>query len=783
MPKGKRKTTYSKRSPLQLALLLVKFSLIKIGSIPILMFQILIQVTKTVKSQSRKSVSTARNPSLIRTPLYFPDFSLLISHFSFPRRSRGPGRPRKRSLLSIYYQRYRFFVRTRVARKTKVILALTVFSLLFFSYTFFTVQLSQLLPSPTRLSSPGEPLTTEFFDRNGKLLYRLYEGRNRTLVKLENLPPYLKQATIAIEDKNFYKHSGVDFAAIARAIRSNLNTGSTQGASTITQQLVKNSLLSPEKTYSRKIKEIFLSFWAERIYSKNEILQMYFNEAPYGGTAWGVEAASEMYFGKPAHDLDLAEASFLAGLPASPTEYSPWGSDPQLARIRQKQVLDRMVEDKYITKSDADQALSQQLSLKSPLSDIKAPHFVMYLRDLLSQKYGYKTVSEGGLKIKTTLDLGLQEAVQEIVKDEVDKLAPLNVKNGAAMVADGKTGQILAMVGSKDYNEPNFGNYNATLALRQPGSSIKVITYITGFKQGFSPGNSILDVPVRFSDAWGNSYAPVNYDGNFHGPVSIRTALGSSYNIPAVKMLATVGVDNMIQTAKDMGITTFTEPKRYGLSLTLGGGEVKMIDMIAVYGTLAKMGDRMYPTPILKVTDSNGNTLEEYEDHSQTVIQPEIAYLITDILSDNSARTPAFGPNSLLNIPVHKVAVKTGTSDNKKDNWTFGYTPEFVVGVWVGNNDSTPMNPALTSGVTGAAPIWNRIMKGILSTREPVAFIRPAGVADVTIDGRHDLAVSGILPKGLVRVAKQEDKTMFFDAFSSYATASAITSAHDGTRN
>jgi len=329
------------------------------------------------------------------------------------------------------------------------------------------------------------------------------------------------------------------------------------------------------------------------------------------------------------------------------------------------------------------------------------------------------------------------------------------------------------MVGSKDNHNNEFGSFNVTLSPRQPGSSIKVATYATAFKQGFSPGNTILDVPVTFRDNWGNSYSPLNYDGNYHGPVSLRTALGSSYNIPAVKMLSTVGIDEMINTAKDLGITTFTDPGRYGLSLTLGGAEVKMINMMTVYGTFSQLGSRNTATPILKVTDSDGNILEEYENHPQQAIAAEVAYLVTDILADNNARTPAFGANSLLKIPNHTVAVKTGTTDNKKDNWTFGYSPDFVVGVWVGNNDNSPMNPRLTSGVTGAAPIWNRIINTILADTPDAKFIRPKGIIEAKIDGRADLASANILPKSLVRIAKKDDKMYFSDPFSSYSTPSA----------
>ncbi|TSC86379.1 MAG: 1A family penicillin-binding protein [Microgenomates group bacterium Gr01-1014_7] len=732
--------------------MLIQYSLIKIGQVPLWIVGYLFK---------------------FRLPkISFPHYTLYPIPYTLSRLRRGRGRPRK-------------FWR-RMSRKTKIAVALSLGLLLLYVYTSFIVTTAYQLPSPKKLVSTDKALTTEFFDRKGKLLYRLYEGRNRTLVGLNELPSYVAQATISTEDKNFYHHLGIDPLAIIRAgvsnLKNNPQNNQLEGASTITQQLIKNTLLTPEKTYTRKIKELILALWAERLYSKDEILQMYLNEAPYGGPAWGIEAASQTYFGINSRQLTLAQAAYLAGLPASPTQFSPYGTNPELGKDRQREVLQSMKENKFLTEAQANQALAEDLHLKPQITNIYAPHFVMYIKDLLSAKYGQRVLSQGGLKITTTLDLTLQETVEKAVSEEVEKLAGLNVKNGAAMVTDARSGQILAMVGSKDYHERQFGSFNVALALRQPGSAIKVATYATAFKQGFTPGTTILDIPVSFKDGV-NVYSPVNYDGRFHGPVSIRTALGSSYNIPAVKMLATIGIDNMIKTARDLGITTFNDPKRYGLSLTLGGGEVKMIDMMTVYGTLAQMGQKREATPILKVTDSDGNVLEEYQQDGTQALEAPIAYLVTSILTDNSARTPAFGSNSLLKISGHSVAVKTGTSDNKRDNWTFGYSPEFVVGVWVGNNDNSPMNPALTSGITGAAPIWNKIMKGVLEGRQDVAFERPEGIIEATIDGRRDLAVAGIIPKGLVRIRKEAEKTIFSDAFSTFATPSAITSAKNEPAN
>ncbi|MBI2085968.1 penicillin-binding protein 1C [Candidatus Daviesbacteria bacterium] len=713
MPAGRRKKTSFRFFPATYVLFLVKIILIKIGEIPL----------KIVYRIHRR---------------------------------RAVGRPKK----------------LRFSKKTKIALASGVFLLFISSYTAFILTAAYALPTPSKMAYSNNPLTTEIYDRNGNLLYRFYEAKNRTLVQLSEIPKSLTQATLAIEDQNFYRHFGVDFSAIIRAFYQNATTGSRQGASTITQQLIKNSLLTPERTYTRKIREVILALWTEQVYSKDQILQMYFNEAPYGGAIVGIGAASQTYFGKSPSELSLAESTYLAGLPASPTQFSPYGENPELAKQRQKEILQRMVVDKYITQYQADEAYSKKLNIKPLANDILAPHFVFYIKDQLVDKLGPRVVSQGGLKVYTTLDLNLQGKIEQIVKDEVDKLQNLNVQNGAAMVTDGTTGQILAMVGSRDYHYPSFGNYNVTLSLRQPGSSIKPITYATAFKNGFNPGSMILDVPVVFKDEWGNSYSPVNYDGTFHGPVTLRQALGSSLNIPAVKLLATLGVNPVIETARNLGITTFTDPKRYGLSLTLGGAEVKMIDMMGSYGAFSQMGKLNTPTGIIKVTDFSGHILDEYKNSPKQVLSADTAYLVTNILTDEMARKMAFGPHSLLYIPSFDVAVKTGTSDNKRDNWTFGYTPKYVVGVWVGNPDNSPMNPALTSGVTGAAPIWNKIMHTLLDNTAPLAFEKPS-----------ILGAAGTIPKAMVKVQKKGDKLIFSDAFSSYSTPSAQAATLEITTN
>lgn len=586
------------------------------------------------------------------------------------------------------------------------------------------------LPSPKQLESRDLAQTTKIYDRRGKLLFNIYNEQNRTLVPLSEIPQNLKHATIAIEDKDFYKHKGFDIYGIARAARKTLFEGSLQGGSTITQQLVKSAFLTPERTIDRKIKELYLAFRVEMAFDKNKILEMYLNQVPYGGTAWGVAAAAEQYFGKSVTDLTLAESAMLAGLPAAPTYYSPFGQDAQRAKDRQKQVLRRMVEDGYISKEQADEAASGKLSYRTNTIDIKAPHFVMYVRQYLAEKYGENVVDKAGLKVTTTLDLDIQDKAQTIVRENVEKLERYRAGNGAALVAKPKTGEILAMVGSRDFFDVEHdGNVNVTVALRQPGSAIKPINYATALtKKLITPATVIMDVATTFSGG-PVPYRPVNYDGRYHGPVQVRFALANSYNIPAVKVLALNGVGAMIEMARKMGITTFQDESRYGLSLTLGGGEVKMTELANAFAIFATSGEKIPFTPILKVEDSHGRVLEEFKERpGERVLSPEVSFLISSILSDNGARSAAFGANSLLKIDGKTVAVKTGTTDDKRDNWTFGYTPSYVVSTWVGNNDNTPMNPVIASGITGATPIWHDIMAYLLEDKINETFKVPSGV-------------------------------------------------------
>jgi penicillin-binding protein 1C len=623
-------------------------------------------------------------------------------------------------------------------------------ALIFLAFSSILIYLYSQLPSPSNLTSNENfPVSSQIFDRNGKLLYEIYGNENRIPVKIVDLPKYVLQATIAIEDKKFYSHHGLDVRGLLRAGINNFSGGDTQGGSTITQQLVKNALLSKEKTLTRKAKEAVLAIMTEVIYSKDEILEMYLNYISYGGTAVGIEAAANKYFDKSAKDLTLAEASLLAGLPQSPTTYSPFGSNPEKGKARQKEVLRRMAEDKYISNTEAAAAESEVLTYAIKRNDIKAPHFVFYIKDLLYSKYGEKMVETGGLRVKTTLDLDLQETAQASLSSELTKLASLKVGNGAAIVIKPNTGEILTMIGSKDYfNSEGDGQVNVVLSLRQPGSSIKPLMYATTFaEKTLNPGSMLLDVPTCFKVAGQKEYCPKNYNGGFSGPVTIRQSLGNSLNIPAVKALSTIGVGKFMDQAKAMGINTWTDPANYGLSLTLGGGEVKMIELAEAFGVLANQGVRVPLTGILEISNYKGEILETYDpeitksdlaylyENELSVEQGQLkrvmerapAYLTSHIMQDNNARQAAFGSNSELVIKNKIVSAKTGTTNDLRDNWTVGYTPEYLTIAWVGNNDSKSMS-YLASGITGAAPIWHDIMQYILQDKETIWPEKPADV-------------------------------------------------------
>lgn len=611
------------------------------------------------------------------------------------------------------------------------------------------------LPSPRNLTSQDRfAVGSQIFDRHGTLLYEIFADENRIPIALSDLPPHVYQASIAIEDQNFYRHFGIDLRGVTRALLANFRGDRLEGGSTITQQLVKNALLTNERSWQRKAKEAILAILTETIYSKEQILEMYLNYISYGGTAVGVESAAHMYFDKQAKDLTIAEAALLAGLPQAPSRYSPFGSSPERAKERQLEVLRRMEEEHYITKLQREQSSAEQLNFALKASDIKAPHFVFYVRDLLYEKYGVETVEKGGLRVTTTLDLGLQQTVHASMSAELEKLAGYNVGNGAALILKPNTGEILTMLGSRDYFDTSHdGQVNVTLALRQPGSSIKPIMYATAFQEKLlNPGTMLVDAPTCFPSPNQKPYCPKNYDGSFRGAVTVRSSLGNSLNIPAVKGLKIIGVETFMHQATKMGITSWTDPSRYGLSLTLGGGEVRMIDLAQAFAVLANQGVKVPLSPILKISDyrdtvlfelhpeeriENLKYLTEYGDMVKgdltRVMDRAPAYLTSHIMQDNKARSGAFGTRSQLVIPNQIVSAKTGTTNDLKDNWTVGFTPEFLVITWVGNNDSTSMNQRLVSGITGAAPIFNAMMRTVLTGREPIWQDKPPDVLSAQV--------------------------------------------------
>lgn len=602
------------------------------------------------------------------------------------------------------------------------------------------------LPSLSDLSVNYIPKTTKILDRNGTLLYEIYANQNRTVVRLSDVPKTLRNATVAIEDKDFYSHPGFDVRGMARALLTNIRNRGFQGGSTITQQLIRSAFLSPDPTIVRKLKEVTLAFWAERRYSKNQILELYLNYVPYGGTAWGIESAADIYFGKRVQDLDLAESAFLAGLPQSPSVYSPLFGNGNLWQNRQKEVLEAMRNQGYISRAQEDAALSETLTFNSPRVPLRAPHFVMYVRNDLVQKYGISEVERGGLVVKTSLDLPTQEAAEKVVSDEIDADAPLNIGNGAALITTPATGDILAMVGSRNYfDQEREGNVNVTMSLRQPGSSIKLVTYTLALSQGYTEATILDDTPLTIPGvAGGPSYTPVNYDGAFHGRIPLRTAFANSFNIPPVRLTQKFGADTVKNFGEKMGISSWNGLKNYGVSITLGAADVRMTDMATAYGVIANGGSRVNLDPLLEVKDSYGNIVYQKSPTQTNIVDPGIAFIISDILSDSNARRIEFGLDTPLNIPGSRVSVKTGTTDNKRDNWTIGYTPSVLVATWVGNNNNTPMDPALVSGITGAAPMWNKLMSMMIEkTGTPSATTAPANIVKKYCAGMDRYFIKG----------------------------------------
>jgi len=719
-------------------------------------------------------------------------------------------------------------------KKMKKLLFIVIPILIILSLVFVYIVIFKDLPTPYDLKDYKiTPISTKIYSRNKQLLYEIYREQNRTPVKLKDLPDYVAEATITMEDKDFYKHKGISlYSGIFRAVKDMIIKKNLQGGSTITQQLVKSALLTPERTIRRKVKEMILALWTETIYSKQEILEMYLNQVPYGGSAYGIEEASNVYFGKNAKELTLGQAALLAGLPQAPSLYSPL-VNPEAALKRRNNILQIMHQQKYITEKEKDKAIKEKLSVVSPKIEIKAPHFVFHVKSLLEETYGIKEVEEGGLKVITTLDLDIQKKTEDILTEEIDKLEGYNVTNGALLVTRPPTGEILAMIGSADYFATPSGAFNVTTALRQPGSSIKPINYAIGIDRKLVTAASIfLDVRTCFNAAGqSKTYCPVNYDRTFHGPTQLRFALGNSYNIPAVKMLAINGVENFVASASAFTMTTFKDPSNYGLSLTLGGGEVKMTEMAQAFSAFANRGKAKKLIGILKIEDKFGKTIYEYKNRNyikdvqkpikypnflaiqgSKAISQEAAFIISHILLDNFARSQAFGTTSSLVIPKQTVSVKTGTTDDLKDNWTIGYTPNFLVVVWVGNNDNTPMNPYLTSGITGAAPIWNDVMTYVLEDQPDLMPIRPQSVLGKQVcwgsgktstgeneegcSSRFEYFIKGTGPTGLKETREQvpvnkdtdvmvqtegdntemREKTIIKDEFSTYC----VDCSHEG---
>jgi 1A family penicillin-binding protein len=580
--------------------------------------------------------------------------------------------------------------------------------------------------------------STKIYDRTGEvMLYDLNQDVRRTIVPFEEMSRHIKNATVAIEDDQFYDHIGIDIKAIIRAAVTNFQQGDLlggQGGSTITQQVIKNSILDRDKKLSRKAKEAILSIKLERILEKDEILAIYLNESPYGGTIYGIEEASRSFFNKSASELSLPEASYLAALPQAPTYLSPYGNNRDALDKRQQLVLDRMRLNGFITIEEYEEAKVAEVEFQTQsVSGIRAPHFVMYIVEKLAERFGEQAMAEQGMKVITTLDWELQEEAEKIVAQKAEtNTERFNASNAGLIAVEPQNGDLLVMVGSRDYfSEEIDGNFNVTLSERQPGSSIKPFVYASAFKRGYLPATVLFDVATQFSpqcEAWSRSsespcYAPNNYNNKFVGPVSMRNALAQSLNIPAVKTLYLAGLQDTLKFVADMGLTTLNDPDRYGLTLVLGGGEVRLIDMTYGYGVFANGGVRAEPRVILKIEDGQGNIIEEPEVKTNRVLDENIAYMISDVLSDNVARTPLWGVNSLINFSNRDVAAKSGSTNNLRDAWIMGYTPNLAVGAWVGNNDNAAMGGGLSGLIT--TPMWREFMDFALAKTEPQTFPQP----------------------------------------------------------
>jgi len=611
--------------------------------------------------------------------------------------------------------------------------------------------------------------STKIYDRTGEIiLYDVHGTIKRTVIPLEDISDYVQKATLAIEDAEFYEHQGIKPSATLRAVLINLSTGQLQqGGSTITQQVIKNTLLTKEKKISRKIKEWVLALKLERVMDKNQILNLYFNETPYGGSIYGIEEAARAYFGKSAKDLNLVESAYLAALPQAPTYYSPYGNNRDKLENRKNLVLKRMAQLGFITDTEAEEAKNTAVKFERPDdSGIKSPHFVIYVLNYLEEQYGREAVETGGYKVTTSLDWELQKQAEEIISRYAeDNSTKYNANNAAMIAIDPKTGQLLVMVGSKDYfDEENDGNFNIALAHRQPGSAFKPFVYASAFEKGFTTETVIFDLKTQFStNCPPTCYSPENYDSKYLGPITFRDALAQSRNIPAVKVLYLTGINQALDIAKRFGITSLTNKNRYGLTLVLGGGEVSLLELTGAYSVFANDGIKSDLVTILKIEDNKGKTLEEWKLKQTKAVDSSISRMVTSILTDNNARIPVFGANSPLYFPNREVAAKTGTTNDYRDAWIIGYTPSIAVGTWAGNNDNRPMDNKISGFIV--APMWNAFMQSYLN-QAPAESFPPAPTIDPNLkpvlrgywQGNENYYLDSITNKQATKYTPQETK-------------------------
>src|SRR5919199_1302483 len=615
--------------------------------------------------------------------------------------------------------------------------------------------LTRGLPAVSVLDDPNSVgfKTTQVFDRTGQLLWEINDpsGGKRTVVRLQDISPDLRNATLAAEDAKFYEHPGFDWQATLRAAYQDLRGDGRSGASTITQQLVRNAVLDPSEAHQtslrRKLREIILAYQVDQRYSKDQILEMYLNRVYYGDQNYGVEAAAQDYFGLSARQVDLAQAALIAGLVQSPSQYDPTRKDvprtddgiPVVTKDRQRYVLEQMAEHNFITQDQAQTAYAEKLTIRPRRVDLRAPHWVMYIRDQLEQQFGDRTLYQAGLKVYTTLGVDYDEKMWQVLQDNKDVVQQQGGDNAALMAVDPRTGEILAFQGSLDYNDQSIdGQVNVLLSERQPGSSIKPVVYAASFLKGWAPGTSIDDQRTCWEDAPGHQWCPSNFDNEFHGQMTLRTALGNSINIPAVKTLEYVGVPAAVDLAQKMGVTTWgpESGKNLGLSLVLGGAEVRPYDMAQVYATFANAGRKVPLVAIRRVVDAQGNILLDYQvPPGEQVLDPRAAYMISDILSDPAAKLFTYGRNTPLVLKDRPAASKTGTTDNYRDTWTDGYTPNLVIVVWVGNTDGHPMKQALSTLTAGK--IWPAAMQASFDALDlrPDDFVRPEGLVGQQVCG------------------------------------------------